>query len=107
MLPKIPGDPFPASLSKRFSSKADENAFWAGLEKEREQHDPALAFSRFHTERIAGGRDLSTHHALIDAIRQLTRTLESPSVKTVTSQLPSGHSVSMTIHEMRAGAKGQ
>jgi hypothetical protein len=46
---------------------------------------------------------LSTHHALIDAIRALTRTLESPSVKTVTMQHPSGP-VSMTIHEMRGGS---
>lgn len=98
MLPKIPGDPFPP---KKFASKADENKFWDDLEKERVAHDPALERSRYHTERIGAGRDKAVHYALIDAIRALQRTLESPSVKTVTGQLASGHSVSLTVHEMR------
>jgi hypothetical protein len=87
----------------QFSSKAEEDAFWNDLEKERVAHDPGLAQSRYHTERIAAGRDKSVQYALIDAIRALTRTLESPSMKTVTTHLPSGP-VSMTVHEIRGGS---
>jgi hypothetical protein len=87
----------------QFSSKAEEDKFWADLEKERVAHDPGLALSRYHTDRIAAGRDKSVHYALIDAIRALTRTLESPSAKTVTVNHPSGP-MSMTVHEIRGGS---
>jgi hypothetical protein len=99
-----PTAPYNPNQLKGFASKADEDKFWDDLEKERVAHDPALEFSRFHTERIAAGRDKTIHYALIDAIRALTRTLESPSVKTITSQLPSGRSVSMTVHEIRGAS---
>jgi hypothetical protein len=87
----------------QFSTKAEEDAFWRDLEKERVAQDPSLEMSRYHTERIAAGRDKSVHYALIDAIRALTRTLESPSAKTVTAHLATGP-VSMTVHEIRGGS---
>jgi hypothetical protein len=88
----------------QFSSKAEEQKFWDDLEKERVAHDPGLALSRFHTDRIAAGRDKSVHYALIDAIRALTRTLQSPSAKTVTVNHPSGP-LTMTIHEIRGASQ--
>jgi hypothetical protein len=87
----------------QFSTKAEEDNFWSELEKERVAHDPGLAQSRFHTERIAAGRDKRVHYELIDAIRANTRMHESPSMKTVTTHLPTGP-VSMTVHEIRGGS---
>jgi len=39
-------------LAGKFKSKADEEAYWAQLERERVAHDPKLSFERYHSSAV-------------------------------------------------------